>query len=312
MRVAISFLFMGVFLSMSCAHIGRVENIGQQLQIIGHRGASHDAPENTLAAFALAADQHADWFELDCLLTRDGVVVVSHDSDTKRVGDRELSISGSTMAELRQVDVGSHKGPQFAGERLPTLAEAFELAQKRKIGVYIEIKRTATDHDLEKTILAKYRDLPGAADTVVRHGILGMIDAAQTTNTLLTAKTIELVRKYKLEGNIVIQSFSPIICAKAQQLAPELRVELLVGDNQEKPYIWNNFMVWQRLLNVAGTNISLTSVTPERVKDLHAAGRTIAVWTVDEPADARRIAALGVDGIITNRPAFIREALAQK
>src|SRR5271170_7325637 len=91
-------------------------------QVIAHRGASYDAPENTLAAFRLAWQQGADGIEGDFYLTDDGEIVCLHDSDTGRTGDRKLSVGQSTLAQLRTVDVGVSKGEKFRGERIPTLA----------------------------------------------------------------------------------------------------------------------------------------------------------------------------------------------
>src|SRR5687768_9550612 len=91
--------------------------------IIAHRGASHDAPENTLAAFKLAIEQGADGFEADFYLAKDGRVVCLHDPDTKRVAGKKLLVREASFAELRALDVGIWKGPQWKGERLPTLEE---------------------------------------------------------------------------------------------------------------------------------------------------------------------------------------------
>lgn len=80
------------------------------LTIIAHRGASHDAPENTLPAYKLAWQQGADGIEGDFRLTADGQIVCLHDPSTGRVGDRDLVVSESTLAELRQADMGVLKG----------------------------------------------------------------------------------------------------------------------------------------------------------------------------------------------------------
>ncbi len=96
-------------------------------QVIAHRGASYDAPENTLAAFRLAWQQGADGIEGDFWLTADGEIVCLHDGDTVRTGDRKLSVGQSTLEQLRTVDVGISKGEKFRGERIPTLAEVLAI-----------------------------------------------------------------------------------------------------------------------------------------------------------------------------------------
>ena len=92
--------------------------------ITAHRGASHDAPENTLAALRLGFDQGADACECDVRLTRDGRVVLLHDEGTHRVAACNLLAAGHSLESLRRADVGAWKGPRFTGERIPTLEDA--------------------------------------------------------------------------------------------------------------------------------------------------------------------------------------------
>ena len=109
------------------------------VEIIGHRGASSEAPENTLASFRLAWAQHADAGELDIYLSKDGEVVVIHDATTRRVGKRSRRVVDQTLAELKQLDVGQWKGSKWAGERIPTLAEVLSTIPDGK-RLFIEIK----------------------------------------------------------------------------------------------------------------------------------------------------------------------------
>src|SRR5690242_8830167 len=96
---------------------------GPKLDLVGHRGASHDAPENTVASFREAWRQGADAAELDVHLTKDGRLVVIHDGDAKRTTGSPLKVREATLAELRRLDAGAWKGARYAGEKLPTLAE---------------------------------------------------------------------------------------------------------------------------------------------------------------------------------------------
>lgn len=111
----------------------------RRLEIIAHRGASHDAPENTLTAARLAWDQGADAIEFDVRLTKDSQVVAFHDADSKRITGSARLVRGLTLAELRTLDAGRWKGVRFAGERIPTLAEMLAEAPPHK-RVFIEIK----------------------------------------------------------------------------------------------------------------------------------------------------------------------------
>ena len=109
--------------------------------IVAHRGASYDAPENTLAAFRLAWEQGADAIEGDFYLTADGQIVCIHDKTTKRVapGQPELTVAKSTLQELRQLDVGRWKADKFAEERIPTLKEVLAIVPRQK-RIFVEIK----------------------------------------------------------------------------------------------------------------------------------------------------------------------------
>jgi glycerophosphoryl diester phosphodiesterase len=121
-------------------------------EIIAHRGASAAAPENTMAAFERAIADHADWIELDVQESADGVVVVQHDSDFMKAAGVDLKVWDATLEDLREIDVGSHFGSEFADQRVPTLREALELA-KGKIGVLVELKYYGRDEDLEARVI---------------------------------------------------------------------------------------------------------------------------------------------------------------
>jgi glycerophosphoryl diester phosphodiesterase len=270
--------------------------------VIAHRGASEQAPENTLAAFALAARLGADWFELDCQLTRDGEIMVLHDSTLERTTNGKGYLAAFDRKELKELDAGKWKGPRFAGERLPTLEEALLLARKEGIGVYIEIKGIRDDTALEQRILAMASENPTGRGETIRGRMAEMIERDGTRTLELSRKVIALVRRLEMGPHVVLQSFSPIHCAVVRHEAPDLRVELLAAYDSKKPAEWENTLRWADLLDVAGCNLSASSVTPERVEKFQRAGRTVAVWTVDEKAEMERQAKMGVDAIITDRP----------
>src|SRR5262249_38764427 len=98
-----------------------------RMEIIAHRGASHDAPENTLAAMRLAWAQGADAIECDVHLARDGELVVVHDPDARRTTGVALEVARASVAELQQLDAGRWKDARFAGEKIPTLDEVLAL-----------------------------------------------------------------------------------------------------------------------------------------------------------------------------------------
>ena len=119
----------------------------------GHRGASGYAPENTLPAFELALEQGADGFELDVQLTRDDEVVVIHDETLERTTDGRGWVADHSLADLRRLDA-SHAREQFAGTRIPTLAEVFELVRDTSTMVNVELKNSRIGYKgLEERVL---------------------------------------------------------------------------------------------------------------------------------------------------------------
>ena len=121
--------------------------------IIAHRGSSAVAPENTLASFRLAAEQHTDFIELDVQESADGQVLVVHDSDLMKIGGNPTKIWDGSAATLRSVDIGSSKDPRYSAERVPTLAEALA-ACKGRCRVIVELKSYGHDEKLEERVAA--------------------------------------------------------------------------------------------------------------------------------------------------------------
>jgi len=134
-------------------------------EIMAHRGASAAAPENTVAAVEKAIESGAQWVEIDVQETADGEIVVIHDSDLKKIGGVPITVAGSTLGELQQVDIGSWFGPEFSDQRIPTLKRVLQLC-KDEIRVNIELKYYGAQVQLEKRV-AEIVDAAGMADQVV-------------------------------------------------------------------------------------------------------------------------------------------------
>jgi glycerophosphoryl diester phosphodiesterase len=282
-----------------------------EMDIIAHRGASAYAPENTLAAFDLAADMKAHWFELDCTLSRDGEVVVIHDDSLDRTTGVKARIADKDAAFILNQEAGSWFAPEFANERVPHLRDALELAQRRGIGVYVEIKNSDDDRALHSELLEMGAGdgplLPGRADEVIAR-----IEASGSRNLELARRTIADIRALGMQKRVVIQSFSPVICAVALIEAKDIRTELLANSSDGDPNRWPQYLEFERLLQPAGLNVNHRDATPELVNDLHARGRSVAVWTVNDPADMARLRRMGVDRLITDKPDLAREVLGQQ
>ena len=140
-------------------------NLEDHTMVVAHRGASADAPENTLAAIELAIDQGADWVEIDVQETRDGEIMVIHDSDLKRVGGSNLTVFDSTLADLQSVDIGSWKDPSFSDQRIPTLRQVLALCENR-IKLVIELKYYGREQKFEE-LVADLVDEAGMQDQMI-------------------------------------------------------------------------------------------------------------------------------------------------
>ncbi len=246
--------------------------------IVAHRGASHDAPENTLAAFRLAWEQGADGIEADFYRTRDGQIVCIHDADTERTTGVRRRVESSTLAELRQLDAGRWKGPQWAGERIPTFAEVLQTVPEGGL-FFIELKsktpivpllaeelRRLDPQDRQLRIITFDKPTVGACrdqiPEVPVQWLTSFKQSQQAESSRPTAEEIaETVRRRDAEG---------------------------VGMKGDRQVIDQAFI--------------------QRLQD--GGCETFHVWTIDSPDDARHFQQLGAFGITTNRPAVIREAIA--
>ncbi len=244
--------------------------------LIAHRGASREAPENTLAAFRLAWEQNADGIEGDFHLTRDGHIVCIHDRTTKRYCDVDLNVAESTLAELRKLDVGRWKDARYAGERIPTLDEVLAILPPGK-RFFIEIK-------------------------------CGPEIIPPLKHSLLAAKT-DLRR-------INIIAFREDVIIAAKDALPDVTACWLSGYKQNEqtgewsPTIDEVLTSLKRCgADGLGTQSEPQVVDEAFVSAIRKAGYQLHTWTVDSPDQARTWRSLGLDSITTNRPGFLREAL---
>ena len=128
-----------------------------QTEITAHRGSSKMAPENTMAALEAAMEEMADYSEIDMQTTADGIVVVCHDLNLKRVAGVDRTLGSMTYSQLEQLDVGSHFSPEFKGERIPALREVLE-ACKGRMKLNIELKNIGNDTSLPEQVAALVKE----------------------------------------------------------------------------------------------------------------------------------------------------------
>ncbi|MFH1540128.1 MAG: glycerophosphodiester phosphodiesterase family protein [bacterium] len=156
------FLWPAVIIAFASDQKQKPNKRSKSILVIAHRGASGYAPENTIAAFKRAIELGADMYELDCYLTKDGEIVVIHDDDVERTTNGSGKVSELTLGEIKKLDAGSWFGEEFAGESVPTLREALDLA-KGKILVNIEIKEAG----FEKQTVELVEELEMVEDVMV-------------------------------------------------------------------------------------------------------------------------------------------------
>jgi glycerophosphoryl diester phosphodiesterase len=235
--------------------------------LLGHRGASLDAPENTLEAFLLAHAQGADGVELDVQLCSTGEVVVCHDYFLDRLAGLPWEVAKTSWRRLRQLDVGTPLG--FAPARIPLLAEVLD-ALPRHLLVNVELK-------------SEHLDDGG-----------------------LTARTLSVIREANAEARTVVSSFNPLCLFRLAAWAPKLRRGLLLNP-EGSILVSGHFLL--PLLSPYSVHPYFLDCTPGRMRTWREGGYAVAVWTVDDPEEARRLSSLGATHLITNAPGKLREAL---
>lgn len=239
---------------------------------IAHRGASEYAPENTLAAVQLGVDMKADLVEVDVQQTKDDQLVVMHDTTLARTTDVEQRypdrapwrISDFTLQEIRSLDAGGWKGPEYAGEAVPTLDEVLNLLERTGAGLLLEVKEPALYPGIGERIANELQQRPHwlRPDPEGRH--------------------------------LVVQSFDWNFIRTFHELLPPVQVGVLGAPetNQLAEVATYSDQV----------NPHYSKATPEYIAAAHEHGMEINPYTVDDPTMMRTLIDRGVDGIISNRP----------
>ena len=245
--------------------------------IIAHRGASHEAPENTLPAFRLAWEQRADGIEADFLLSRDGRIVCIHDRDTKRVAGKKVVVADATLAELKTLDVGSWKDPKYAAERIPTIEEVIATVPKNKM-FFIELK-AGTEIVLPlKKVLARSSLKPD--QVVIISFKRDVLAECEKHMPQFATHWLAKQKKHPVSGQ-----WGPI-AEEVIQVAKELRIDGF--GSQANPKIFDAAYI---------ARLRKSGVT------------AFHVWTVDDVETARFYQSAGAFSITTNRPDQLRKGL---
>lgn len=249
-----------------------------------HRGASALTPENTLEAFRMAVEAGARGLELDVHMTRDGEIVVLHDSTVGRTTDGSGPIRAMSLAELKTLDAGyrftldgvnhPYRG---RGIQAPTLAEVFR--EFPEAVVNFEIKERGAG--IEEAVLREIQN----ADAEKR--------------TLVTAEKYDVIRRFREVSAGTVPTAASRLEIGVFYLLSRLRLEHLLRPAYDA-------------LQVPVSHRGIELVTRRFLDAAHARGVRVDVWTVDDPAEMRRLLDLGADGIMSNRPDLLARMLEER
>ena len=240
---------------------------GQRTRFIAHRGESIIAPENTMAAFRAAIELGADGFEFDIYPTKDGNFICLHDSTVKRTGGVDERPINMTVAELKALDVGAWKGPQFRGERMPTLAEVLTLAHD-DFELYVEIKGIPVPmlHKVAEIVKAESKATP---------------------------------------ERVLFHCFGTNAVAELRRLLPEYRAYWLTTSSKEdgtpNPPL-DEIIATAKACNASGVNVKDTAsiITPAFINAVKAEGLSMHVWWANWYPRTQELVAMGVDSIVSD------------
>ncbi|GAA1850676.1 glycerophosphodiester phosphodiesterase [Asanoa iriomotensis] len=260
--------------------------MGESPLIFAHRGSSAVLPEHTLPAYQKAIEEGADGVECDVRLTRDGHLVCVHDRRLDRTSNGKGRVSRHTLAELDTLEFGSwssRTGTDVPADpdraRLLTLDRLLGMVRDagRELQVLIETKHP-THHggDVERALAALLR----------RHGLDQPRDSEKVA--------------------VTVMSFSALAVRRMRELAPGLPTALLM---ELLPSALRGTLPFGA--RIAGPGLHLVKARPRLVRTLQAAGNKVYVWTANEADEIDFLVDLGVDGIITDRPAFVLQHIGR-
>lgn len=234
-------------------------------RVIAHRGASHYAPENTLAALQKAYELHIPWIEFDVMLTEDNVPIIIHDETLERTTDGHGEVAKTAYKDIAALDAGSWFDRAFSGEHIPTFAEFLKQAAELNLSVNVEIK--PSEGKDQETAMA-------VVQTLQAHW--------------LTARP-----------NLLVSSFSVVSLTAARALDKSLCLGLLLdhwfGDWQESLL----------QLDCVALHANWRILTKRKVAQIKDLGRYVLAYTVDNPEQARELFSWGVDAVFSNVPDVI-------
>jgi len=240
------------------------------VQVHAHRGGAGLAPENTMAAFTRADELGVHWFELDVRICATGEIVVFHDASLERVGGLPDRIDSLSFTELTAADVGSHFGPEFAGEKVPSLAEVLETFRNR-VRFNIEIKE----------------------------------DTARGDGTAIAVG--QLITAMGLTSDVIVSSFNPFSLRRLRSCcpAPIGLIYPMEGSGALLQRVRDRVFrsPWPApLLSAYALHPNHKVVDEDLVRKAHLRGMAVNTWTVNDASRMEDLVRMKVNGLITDRP----------
>lgn len=251
------------------------KSVTGRVGIVAHRGLSAEAPENTMAAFRRAVEVGCDLLELDCHLSKDGVVVIIHDDTLDRTTDSAGPVRDLTWHELQRLDAGSWFAPEFAGQWIPRLDELATWAREQDVVLSIEIKQ------------------PRPATGAPRYAGI-------------EERIAEIVSAFELEGRVLVHSFDHRSVKRFGELMLEVATGVSYGGEPVDP------VMMARMAGAVGLHQYWEVASPELCTLAHEAGMHVHAWGAPEPSDPAIVAMLvraGVDTLDANDPRRLRAIL---
>jgi glycerophosphoryl diester phosphodiesterase len=275
---------------------------GDGFLVFAHRGAMAYAPQNTLAAFFLAWKMGAPAIELDVQCARDGVPVVYHDDRLESLTDGKGPVREHDLGEILRLDAGSRFSPAFSGERIPTLEEVLR-ARPSGTFVNIEIKTEMKADSISRQLARPFLGHPKYSFDAPRER-----DEEARRIAVSTAECVRSVGRddHELTERLLVSSFDPAALRAFGADFPGIPLAFLHSPATSVETDWVRdsleFSAWHPYWN---------EVRGKEVAKAHARGQLVNCWTVNSRRVALNLASLGVDGIFTNRPDEMLEALAK-
>lgn len=229
---------------------------------IAHRGFSGKYPENTLLSFTKAMEENVNMIELDITLSQDGEIIVFHDSTLLRVSGLNKHIRDLPLDKIHDLEVGSWMHSEFEGLKVPKLTDVFEIIDEFTL-INIEIKHEASSFIHRK----------------------------------LEIKLLSLIKAYKMERQVIISSFNPMIVNRIRKLEPRVSTAYLITQNM------NSFLIYLlSTINARFVHVDFKYLNQKNIKKIKEANLKIMTYTLNSSDEYEKALALGVHGIFTDCP----------